>query len=309
MKAGIIGYGGMAQHHEKCLKAAGFDLVGICDTREDRLKLAEEKGIKAYASLEDFLAEEIDVVAITTPHATHKYLAVAAAEAKKHVVVEKPMCMTVAEADAMISAAEANSVKLTVFHNRRWDPDYLTVCKIVKSGILGDIFSAMSRWIGSGTEGGWRRKAEHGGHLYDIGAHLVDQILHLYGKPERIDGFSKATGRVADEGTIDIFRIDLFYQNLIAVVQGNMLTRVSLPKYYVLGTQGSAVREATWEIKVYTEMGDVKGAFEAEIAEVEENIFYKNLRDVLVDGAELAVKPEEAREVVRVLETVRNNLI
>ena len=136
---------------------------------------------RIYPNLDALLADErVDLVVIATPHYTHRDLAIRAMSAGKHVVVDKIMCMNAQEAAEMIAASERNRVMLSVFHNRRWDWDYLTVKKAIAEGLLGQPYLYEVAIMRYGAPRGWRAvKAQSGGILYDWPAHFVDQALQL----------------------------------------------------------------------------------------------------------------------------------
>ena len=144
IKCAIIGYGGMAKHHADMMAQTGvMKVVAVCDVEPQRLEVAKSHlpNINTYRDVEDLLAkEDFDLAVIVTPHNTHAPLALKCLNAGKHVVVEKPMCLTVKEATAMIKAAKGKGVMLTVYHNRHWDGDFLAIKEVVEAGLIGEIF-------------------------------------------------------------------------------------------------------------------------------------------------------------------------
>ena len=185
LKLGIIGYGGMAGwHHENVQRIPGAQVVAAYDIDPERVELAKSKGLRGYHKLEDFLAdEEVNCVLVATPNDYHCELVCAALEAGKHTISEKPVALTVAQVDQMISTAEKNNRLFTVHQNRRWDRDYVTVKEVLRQGTLGKVFSIQSRLAGDGgIMHGWRgEKAHGGGMLYDWGVHFLDQLYDLLG--------------------------------------------------------------------------------------------------------------------------------
>ena len=137
------------------------------------------------------LARELDLAVIATPNRTHVPLSRAAMAAGLAVVVDKPFAPTAAEGRALIAEAGKRNVWLTVFQNRRWDSDFLTVRRLVAEGVLGTVLrldSRFDRWRPV-PKGGWRERgdpAEAGGLLYDLGSHLIDQALLLLGPAESV---------------------------------------------------------------------------------------------------------------------------
>ncbi|MEM2936172.1 MAG: Gfo/Idh/MocA family oxidoreductase, partial [Candidatus Bathyarchaeia archaeon] len=141
INVGVIGYGysGRNFHSYLIRLEKRLNLYAVCARNPMKRQLAEkERGVKTFSNVNDMLRDEnIHLVVVATPHDTHAELAIKAMEAGKHVVVEKIMYMNVAEANAMIEAGKRNKVMLTIFHNRRWDGDYLTIRKILDEGPLG----------------------------------------------------------------------------------------------------------------------------------------------------------------------------
>ncbi len=188
-------------------------------------------------------APSIDLIVIATPNLTHFPLARAALEAGKHVVVDKPFVLTLAEADALIALAQAKGRILTVFHNRRWDGDFLTVRSLVQSGRLGRIALFEAHWdrFRPLPKGGWREAPEEGsGLLWDLGPHLVDQALLLFGTPDSASGDVEIQreGARAD----DYFDLRMRYGAMRAVLSASSLTASPRPRFAVHGTLGSFVK-------------------------------------------------------------------
>ncbi len=201
LKFAVCGYGGafsMGKLHSDQLHQTGrAELVAVCDVDRSRLEAAEKDfpGINTYTSLGRLLANsDAEMVIIITPHNTHAKLAVQALKAGRHVVVEKPMCITYAQARAMMQAAKNARRMLSVYHNRRWDADYVTLKKIINSGKIGEVFSVRCHMASFGMKTDWWRsdKKISGGCLYDWGAHMVDWTLGLVpSKVDSVTGFSQ----------------------------------------------------------------------------------------------------------------------
>ncbi len=188
----VVGYGyaGRAFHSYLIGLNSGIALRGIVARREEvRQQAATERGCDTFATLEEALKlPEVDLVVLATPTDTHAPLAIQALKAGKHVVVDKPLCLTLAECDAMIAAARDNDVTIHPFQNRRWDGDYLTLRNLLESGQLGELRWLEMAWQNFRMWGGWRGQMERGGGMfYDLGAHLLDQTLLLMGSdPVRV---------------------------------------------------------------------------------------------------------------------------
>lgn len=185
IRLGIIGYGGMAGWHAtNVCRVPDVSVRAVYDIDPVRLDLGKKDGYIAYDTLETFLADtEINLVLIATPNDVHPDLAIAAMDAGKHVICEKPVAMSLKEFDRMTAAAQRNQVVFTAHHNRRWDKDYQTAKAVLESGELGQVFTIQSRLHGTGgTIFGWRAELEHGGGMmFDWGVHFLDQLFDMCG--------------------------------------------------------------------------------------------------------------------------------
>jgi scyllo-inositol 2-dehydrogenase (NADP+) len=205
------------------------------------LSLAATAGSGDAAAL---LADSsIDLVVIATPNASHFPLARAALEAGKHVVVDKPFAVTAGEADALIALAAARGRMLTVFHNRRWDGDFLTVKALVESKRLGEIRLFEAHWDRhrAAPKPGWREQAGEGaGLLFDLGPHLIDQALLLFGRP---DALSADIAVQRDGASVDDYwSLTLHYGARRVTLSAAMLVAAPRPRFALHGTSGSFVK-------------------------------------------------------------------
>ena len=243
----VIGYGGMGGWHTNRIKNELSDyaeLIGIYDINPVRAEVARENGIHAFASREELLADErIDLVTIATPNDYHKEIAIAALEAGKNVISEKPVAMNSAELEEMIAASKRCGKLFTVHQNRRWDEDYLTMKKILDDNTLGNVFRIESRVQGSrGVPGDWRNQPEHGGGMVlDWGIHLLDQALMMT-LPRKLKTVYAELTNVTNEKCDDGFRTTLIFDDgLSFYVEVTTSNFIELPLWYMLGENGSAV--------------------------------------------------------------------
>lgn len=192
LRVGLLGYGLAGRvFHAPLIRACPELVLAAVVTRSPERRAALAAACPEAAALDtpDELlarASDLDLVVVATPNRSHVPLARAALRAGLPVVVDKPFAPTAAEARALIALAHAQSLPLTVFQNRRWDGDFLTVRRLLAEGALGAVHrfeSRFERWAPA-PRPGWRESgdpAEAGGQLYDLGAHLVDQALQLFG--------------------------------------------------------------------------------------------------------------------------------
>ncbi len=190
---GIVGYGLAGRYFHAPFVAAvdGLRVAAIATSREDRQADArrEHPDAVVVATFDDLVERsDVDIVVVASPNRTHVPLGIRALEAGRHVVVDKPIATDIDDAQRLVDAAERTGSVLSVYHNRRFDGDFLTVRSLVAAGTLGPIDSMESRFeIGVPLVEAWREDAnEAGGPHRDLGAHLVDQALLLFGDPERV---------------------------------------------------------------------------------------------------------------------------
>ena len=210
----IVGYGGQgAWHANWALKSDVVALAGIYDIAEKRVTAAIDNGIHVYGSLEELVSDpQVDIVLCATPNDVHKDIVITALNAKKHVICEKPVALSVGDFDDMVAAAKANGVCFTVHQNRRWDVDYLAMKGLIASGEIGDTINIESRIHGSrGIPSDWRgEKAHGGGMLYDWGVHLIDQVLQLL--PERLTDVYCTFDHITNSEVDDGFKLELTFE-------------------------------------------------------------------------------------------------
>jgi predicted dehydrogenase len=317
IQSAVIGYGGafdMGRTHGRQMEDAGMKFAAACDTNPERTAAAAEEwpGIRTYGSYDELLQDgEVDLVTVILPHNLHADVAVKCSEAGKHVVVEKPMCLSVAEADRMIDAAKAAGKMLSVYQNRRWDADFLAKKEVVQKGLIGDIVHIELSIGGFGHPGDWWRSSKEisGGILFDWGAHMVDWTLQLVNS--EITGVmgSLWTGAWPGVTNEDHGHILIKFKNgATATIEVSQLNAMPKCFWRVLGTKGGLQRKS-WgdpvEVKV-DHQGYVAG-FEVRYGESPWGEYYKNLNDHLVNGGELAVKAEQSRRVISVIEAAEQS--
>lgn len=254
--AAVIGYGGMGGWHtQHLLKSDVFELAGIYDIKEERRALAESRGIHAYATREELLADpRIELVTIATPNDTHEEIAVAALRAGKNVICEKPVTLSMESLERMIAVAEECGKIFTVHQNRRFDVDYLAMKQLHDSGEIGDVIRLESRVHGSrGIPSDWRGMKEYGGGmLYDWGIHLIDQVLMVLGWD--VDTVRCRMDHITNKEVDDGFQLEItFKSGAFAYVELGTYNFIPLPRFYMKGTKGTALitdwREETQVVK------------------------------------------------------------
>lgn len=327
---GIIGYGGMAGHHHRnAVNVEGVTIEAAYDIDPERVKAAEEKGLRAYSTLGAFLADDkINWVLVATPNDVHCALVCAALAAGKNVICEKPVAMSVDELDMMIATAEKFGRHFTVHQNRRWDTDFLIAKTIINDGSIGEIYGIQSRLHGSGgAMHGWRgEKAHGGGMLLDWGVHFIDQAYQICGYDD-FESVTCHTKNVKTDEVDDYFNL-VFHRKNGSYYQIEIGTFVlkELPRWMILGTEGTAyvndfsrsgaIVKLTSTIEhepelVMTAAGPtrtfaprpVEVKTEHELPDPQEKWldYYKNIVAVEEGKAELIVKPWQVRKVFKAI--------
>jgi scyllo-inositol 2-dehydrogenase (NADP+) len=330
INAVVVGHGlaGRAFHCPLIRRQPDLVLHGIV-ARDPRVRASALElwgaGVKGYAGLDEALADpEVELVVIATPHDSHAELAVRALDAGKHCVVDKVMALRAVDADRMIAARDRAGKMLSVFHNRRWDWDYLTVKKALEQGLVGRPLLFESSVCRYAPPRGWRGRLEAAGTiLHDWGAHLVDQALQLgLGPCRRLTAWlTPAPWQGVDSGAHG--RIVLEFDEVLFQVENSRVCRIDRARWWIVGSDGGFVKHGIDPQEDALRSGDIDRAAEPpehvgvlrssrENGEVIESRvptikghwdgFYRNIADHLQGRAPLAVTAEEAREVVRVLE-------
>jgi predicted dehydrogenase len=338
---GIIGFGLAAKvFHAPFVSAVpGLRLVAFVERKSDEAHKAYP-ATKTVRTVEELIADpEIELVVVATPNETHYRLAKQCLTAGKHVVIDKPFAGKSAEAAELIEIARRKGVLVAPFHNRRWDGDFLTVKKILADGSLGRLVtfeSHFDRYRPIQREGTWKEASDPAnGLLMDLGPHLVDQALALFGMPKTITA-SVRTDR--DKTDIeDAFDICLGYDRLLAWCRSSMVACDASPRFLLHGTAGSYKKygldpqepalvggakvprigepgewlpedEKHWgTLTVAPVLADPGTLVVKKLETVPGDYreFYANVRDAVAGRAELAVPSSAGFEVVRLLELAR----
>ncbi|HEX6374849.1 MAG TPA: Gfo/Idh/MocA family oxidoreductase [Allosphingosinicella sp.] len=270
----------------------------------------------------------IDLVVVATPNASHFALAAAALEAGKHVVVDKPFALSLAEADSLIALAAAKARLLTVFHNRRWDGDFLTVRRLIESGRLGEILHFEACWdrLRPVPKAGWRERPGEGtGLLWDLGPHLIDQALLLFGRPDRVVGDVAVQREAA--GVDDYFALTLHYGARRVLLAASSLIGTPRPRFAAYGLRSSYIKYGLdpQERQLNDGIAPVSPGFGAENPALRGNItnisgpseaiptlpgrylaFYEAVAAAISERGPPPVDPADAREGLRIIRLARS---
>ncbi|MSR64737.1 MAG: hypothetical protein EXS18_03030 [Verrucomicrobiae bacterium] len=320
IRCGVLGYGpafDMGKGHAEWMSATpGLKTVAMCDAVPARVEAAKKElpGLEGYfGKLDEMLAmKDLDLIVDILPHNLHAPTALQCLRVGKHVVLEKPFCITVEEANDMIDTARAKKVMLSLFHNRRWDGDYLTIKDILARGLIGEIFHIECQTGSYNHPGFWWRsdKTISGGVMYDWGAHFLDWILNLVpSKMTQVTGdFQKHVWHMVtneDHGQAHL----RFENGVTASFLISQIAAIVGPKWRILGTLGAIEANWTEEVTVVSFASGVRQDSKIKVTLPGYGTvqYYRNVADHLLMGEELIVKPEQARRVIGVIDAAQRS--
>lgn len=244
LKVGLVGYGmaGRTFHAPLIQAEPGLEITTVVSSNAERVS-NDLPNVEVVSRLDYLLArDDIDLVVIATPNDAHFANAQAALGAGKHVVVDKPFTITLAEAQRLVAQAGEARRLLSVFHNRRWDSDFLTLQAMLEAETLGRVVALESRFdrFRPTVTHQWRDQSQPGaGIWYDLGPHLLDQARALFGMPREI---LLELGNQRDEAEVnDSFLVLLKYDRLRVSLSADSLVAEPTPRLRVHGTRGSYV--------------------------------------------------------------------
>lgn len=331
INVGIIGYGFAAKvFHIPFIQAVpGYRINTIVEQNRDAWDRQAFPDADFTDAVEVLLADdEIELMVVTTPNESHYDLCRRGLENGKNVIVEKPFTIQYADALALVDLADRTKRLLSVHHNRRWDGDFMTVKRIIDEGMLGRLVeyeSHFDRFRNTVWEHFWRDQSRRGsGTLYDLGSHLIDQALTLFGPPRSV----WADVRVLRQGAKvdDSFEVILGYPALKVTLKGTLLSREPGLRFLLHGTEGSYVKygldpqedalkrgerpkDDTWGRDPRERWGDISTQFQGlhldgkiETITGDYRQYYRNIYDCLTDEGSRAVTALEAARVIRIIE-------
>ncbi|MCV9385095.1 oxidoreductase [Reichenbachiella ulvae] len=285
--------------------------------------------VEVVTSFDELIQDStMDLIIVNTPDTTHFDFCQKALNAGKHVVVEKPFTVTSAEAEKLIHLAKEKGLMISVFQNRRWDSDFLTVQKVIKEQMLGRLvafeshFDRYRNFIKPNT---WKEEQGTGAEIvYNLGTHMIDQAYVLFGMPHSVfaEIGTQRTGGKAD----DSYNIILGYDEVSVNLKASYLVREEGPRYQLHGTEGSFLKwgmdpqEADlaagklpgsdhWGMedrqlwgKLNTEINGLHVTGRVESLPGNYMMYYESIADTLQNGTELVVKPEQSLDVIKIVE-------
>jgi scyllo-inositol 2-dehydrogenase (NADP+) len=333
INVGLAGYGfsGQSFHRPLLQHSHNFEIHTVMSSNKEKVQ-TDMGGVNVVPSLQELLQEDIELVVITTPNHLHYDMIKQSLTAGKHVVVEKPFVTESEQGEELIRLAEENGLVLSVFHNRRWDADFLTIRNLMEKKKLGDIstYEAHFDRYRPMVKDRWKEnKIEGGGVLYDLGSHLIDQALCLFGKPQWVfaDVFSQRDPEKAE----DYFQITLGYDTVRIGLYSRSIVLDPGPRYQLHGQKGSFVKygmdrqeadlkeginpySASWGMEDEESWGTLSLIEEEEVNKVKLSSekgdytqYYQGIFEAVRNNQPIPVRAEEALNVIEIIEACKKS--
>jgi predicted dehydrogenase len=324
LRVGLLGYGfaGKIFHAPLISAEPSLQLVAVSSSDRERVH-ADLPEVEVSADARSIATSDlVDLVVVATPNDSHAPLARAALEAGKSVVVDKPFAVDLVEAGELVSLAERHDRTLTVFHNRRWDSDFLTVRRAIDNQVVGNVTHFESRIdrYRPDVRDRWRERPGPGSGLwFDLGPHLIDQAMQLFGPPDTVIA-SMACQRSGSQ-TDDWAHVILEFGQRRAVLHASLMAAGGTPRFMVHGERGSLVKQKADQQEAQILAGlrpgdadwgrddDPLKVFDADGSESsidatpgDQRNFYSGLAQALIRGMPAPVSPLHALTVMAVLE-------
>ena len=332
---GMLGYGAIGHEHALATVAVpGLHLSAVSDPNPTRIAVARSVNadVRGYADSDELLDDtSVDLVVISTPPNTHAYWARRALAAGKHVVLEKPMALTATECDEVLEQARAADRMVVVYQNRRFDPDYRVMRRLVRSGAVGELFHVES-FVGGYAHpcNYWHSDAAvSGGAIFDWGSHYIDQLLDLMpGEVEHVTAANHKR-RWHDVTNADHSRVTIrFVDGREADFIHSDLAAAPKPKWWALGTQGAirgdwrservvsrtaigtldedvlALADSPARMSLHSPDGSVT---DLAVPPAPSHLFHRELADHLLRGMPMQVTAEQSRRVVAVMDAAEQS--
>ena len=337
LRVAIIGYGLAGQTFHAPLVAAteGLRVAVVVTSSAQRAGQAamEHPGAVPVPRVDDLWPrDDIDLVVVATPNDAHVPLARAAVDRGLPVVVDKPLAVSSADAQGLIDHADAAGAALTVFQNRRWDSDHLTLRRLLDGGRLGTVLryeSRFERWRPEPRADAWREQAspeQGGGLLLDLGSHLIDQALQLFGPAASV--YAQIAARRGGPADDDAFVVINHHSGTVSHLSMSAVAAAPGPRLRVLGSEGAfhvtaldsqedALRsgerpdtQPDWGREPEYHRGRLIAGDQSVPLDGERGdwpAFYAGVRDALRTGAPMPVDPRDAVMTLELIEAARRS--
>ena len=324
IRVGLLAYGAIGDQHNAAVGATkGLRLTAASDTNAERLAAAKvlAPDISTFTDSTEMLDSGlIDLVVISTPPNSHYSWAKESLNRGLHVILEKPMALTVEQCDELIALAASKSLLLVVYQNRRFDADFITMKKLIDDGAIGEVFSYES-FVGGYSKpcSYWHSDVEvSGGAIFDWGSHFIDQILAII--PGAIDAVSGINQKRVWNHVTNADHADVsinFANGARAVFTNSDLAAARKPKFYVLGTTGAIV--GNWDPAAGSAPADLPAIISVHRADgsaevvphisSEPFLFHQSVVAYLNYGTPMIVTTGQSRDVVAIMQAAEESAL
>jgi predicted dehydrogenase len=324
IRIGLLAYGAIGHEHNLAVQATdGLELTAVCDTNPDRIVAAKELApdVASFSDAVTMLdSGTLDLVVISTPPNSHYAWAKEALQRNIHVVLEKPMALRAEECDELMALAAQKDLLLVVYQNRRFDADFVTMSRIIREGLIGDVFQ-YDCFVGGYSQPCtyWHSNAEvSGGAIFDWGSHFIDQILTVI--PDTVSHVSGQNHKRvwmhatnADHAQVTI----TFDSGVQASFVNSDLAAARKPKFYVLGTKGAIVGD--WDPAAEPAVADLPAILtlhssDGSVSTIDLDVvqpfaFHASLVDFLHNQVPMSVQALQSRNVVAIMEAAERSAV
>lgn len=325
IRAAIVGFGHAgAEIHHAIMERAGIEPAVVVATSDAARSRAQDRGLDTVSSVAELAHRETEIIVIAVPDGVHEDFALQAVSlAPSALVIDKPLATTSRGAERIIRAATIAGTTVVPFQNRRWDGDFLTLCRLIEDGTLGDVIrveSRISRWAPR-LGAGWRDRTNAGidGQLAGNGSHLVDQMLSVFGPVESVYGEVRAV-RSSDGPNDDCF-VALRHSNGVSShLFMSSVAAARLPRFTAYGLRGTytvdgmdpqqdRLRRAESPVGNPIQQGRIRGDVDREVetAVGDWADFYVALAEALRSGSDAPVAADDALTTLRLLEAAQES--
>ena len=330
LRVGIAGYGLAGRYfHAPLLKGCGFDVAAVQTRNPERIAhaLSDFPNTTVVATVEELVAQQLDLVVVASANVVHAEYAIAAIKAGIPVVVDKPMGRTFIETQEIVTAGASAGVSVTTFFNRRWDSDALTIKKVLASGVLGQVHRMDSRFERFRPElnaTSWRENmsaADGGGQLLDLQPHLISTAIDWFGSAELVTASVRSLRGGADDDSVLVLRHD---SGVTSYLSASAVVGAPGPRIRILGTKGALVindldpqeallragkfpENGTWSYPTTSQAFLHRGDVVEEIESVPGNYghFYRGVELAITTGAPWPIPNTDALLVAAIIDQAR----
>ena len=333
LRVGIAGYGLAGRvFHAPLLKGVGFDVVGVLTSNPERKASAESDfpGVKVVEGIEQLLELDLSLLVIATPNSVHASQAIAGLKAGVPVVVDKPMGRSLKETEEIIQVSKQFNTPVTTYFNRKWDSDALTIKKIIKEGVIGNIFrleSRFERFREIINPESWRENqnaSEGGGNLLDLQPHLLSTALDWFGPAELVSSSINSIRGGADDDTVLVLK---HASGVDSYLSASTIIGSPGPRIRLIGDKGALIindldpqetmlrnglypKGGVWGESTKSKAFIHRGDEITEYQSVDGNYaqFYVQVKEAL-SGGSWPVSTDEALSVAKIIDLARLNSI